>query len=384
MIAFDKDVDVADKKNQSKFYGLIPDDHNARGTCFALMTMISAVHNLSRSIGTALLAASGDGMLVAYFVGGEMVLFLLFKILRGDYFYWLQFDPLMSFVGSFFERTLLKVITDFSGCLHLRHPYEAGGLVFTLSIFWTHIFHFVALQFYHGNGIDDNNNDMSKTEITTFLTGSAMLWTVLNIIFLCMIDVSFLTTFFWTKTAPQYTSELFLNSEEDSSKFQADFNNRLQYTESVHGEVKEWVGANIARWKEKREDWFNIEMIPDDFLPRDVLDVEGGAKKRISSVSLREIVGVAPAVEGEQQLALPPRQHCESDVIKQTKEAWKKVAEAVYETRSNNYKSNIIHVRRIFGENEELMKPLLVRSERAVRTPAGATTRLIELHACNE
>jgi len=32
-------------------------------------------------------------------------------------------------------------------------------------------------------------------------------------------------------------------------------------------------------------------LIPDEFLPKDVLEAEGGAKRRRSSVSLREIVG---------------------------------------------------------------------------------------------
>ena len=89
--------------------------------------MICTLHNLSRSIGTALLVASGDSKLVAYFVGGEIVLFLLFKILRGDYFCWVQLDNgFVSLVMSFLERTLVKVITDLSGCLHFRHPYVAS------------------------------------------------------------------------------------------------------------------------------------------------------------------------------------------------------------------------------------------------------------------
>jgi len=186
-----------------------------------------------------------------------------------------------------------------------------------------------------------------------------------------------LPTFFSRKTAPQYTSELFLNSKEDNSKFRAVFENRSQYTESVYSEVKEWVGANIARWTEEREDWFNIEMIQDDFLPRDVLEAEGGAKRRRrSSFSLREIVGVAPASIVQLQLVSLPRQ-VENESVKNRKimETWKSVADAVYETRSNNYKSNIIHVRRIFGENEELMKPLLVRSERAKRASCSNTRR---------
>jgi len=240
MIAFDHDVEVTHRKNQPKFYGLIPDDHNTRGACFVLMTMISALHNLSRSIGTALLAASGDGMLVAYFVGGEMVLYLLFKIMRGDFYYWVKLDGHIATIISFIHCVIVKVIMDFSGCFHLRHPFEIGGLMFSLSIFWTQIFPFVALQSYDGNGTDDeNNNDSSKSDITTILVGSAMLWTILNIIFLCTIDISHLHTFFSRKTAPQYASDLFLNSQEEFLRWDAVFTNRMSYTTSVHTEVRE-------------------------------------------------------------------------------------------------------------------------------------------------
>ena len=70
------------------------------------------------------------------------------------------------------------------------------------------------------------------------------------------------------------------------------FTNRLQYTKSIHRDVKEWVGANIARWELERPSWFKIEKIPDDLLSRDVLEAEGGAKRKRSIVSLREIVGL--------------------------------------------------------------------------------------------
>jgi len=115
-------------------------------------------------------------------------------------------------------------------------------------------------------------------------------------------------------------------------------------------------------------------MIPNDFLPRDVYEIEGGAKRRRSSVSLREIVGVTPASEVQQPLAGALRLP-DSATVHQTKEAWKKVAAAVYDTRSNNYKSNIIHTRRIFDENEELTKPLLVHSERCERASCSNTRR---------
>jgi len=101
MIAFDKDIDVAGRREQPQFYGMIPDDSSARGVCFALMSMINALHNLSRSVGTALLAASPKGgTLVALFVGGEMVLFLLSKILRGDFICWVRVDGVLSAIIS--------------------------------------------------------------------------------------------------------------------------------------------------------------------------------------------------------------------------------------------------------------------------------------------
>jgi len=172
-----------------------------------------------------------------------------------------------------------------------------------------------------------------------------------------------LSTFFWTKTAPQYACEKFSTSKEDGVRFEAVFSARSQYTKSIHREVEEWVGANIARWKVEKPNWFKIELIPDDVLPRDVLEAEGGATRRRSNVSLREITGLAPSNNNEQQLALVHRNETSRTTRENKKimEAWKKVAEVVYETRSNNCKRNIIHLRRLFSENEELMKPLLER-----------------------
>jgi len=131
----------------------------------------------------------------------------------------------------------------------------------------------------------------------------------------------------------------------------------LSYSTSVHGEVKEWVGANIARRKVKKPDWIIIEMIPDDVLPRDVLEAEGGAMRRRSSYRLREIVGLVTSSRGE----LVPLVSNETSRTKRQTEAWKSVAEAVYDTRSKNFKRICTHVRRIRKENEELMKPLLER-----------------------
>ena len=123
LISFDKDVDVLGRKNQPAFYGYLPDYHATRGRCFFLMMIMSALHNLSRSIGCALLAASSSGkMNLFFFLGGEMIIFLVWKILRRDFFYWVRIEGPLAFLLAFFNRILIKIIVDFSGCLHMRHP----------------------------------------------------------------------------------------------------------------------------------------------------------------------------------------------------------------------------------------------------------------------
>ena len=81
MITFDIDVDASKRVLQPEFYGLIPDDHRTRTTYFVLMTLINTLHNLSRSIGCALLIASSGGENIAFYIlAREMALFFTYKV----------------------------------------------------------------------------------------------------------------------------------------------------------------------------------------------------------------------------------------------------------------------------------------------------------------
>ena len=123
LITFDKDVDARSRKKEPAFNGFIPDDNGLRGRCFTLMTLMSALHSLSRSFGCAFLGASSSGkMTLVYFVVGEMILYLVWKIFRRDFFYFVRLEGPLAFLLAFLERILVKVIVDFSGCIHMRHP----------------------------------------------------------------------------------------------------------------------------------------------------------------------------------------------------------------------------------------------------------------------
>jgi len=230
--------------------------------------------------------AFSDAEMALLFIGGEIGLYLVFKILRQDFHYWVPGFPL---IATFLHRIAVKVIVDFTGCLQTRHPYEMGGLGFTISLIWAQAFPFVALQYFEGE---------IKDIMTGLLAMSFIAWLVLNIIFFCTIDLGYLHTFFGTKTAPQYTCEIFLTSNDDFAKFDTVFGTRIEYTKTIHEQVKEWIAENIHQWRMDQPNWFNIELIPDELLPKDLLEAEGGARRRRSSVSLREIVGLRETSEG--------------------------------------------------------------------------------------
>jgi len=360
-IAFDMDVDVPHRKNQPKFYGYIPNDNSLRVRSFVLMTLMSALHNLSRSTGCALLATFGTYNLVLIFVGCEVGFYLLLKIIRRDFYYWPRLSGgeakcggVASIIVASVQRTCAKLVTDFSGCIHMRHPYEMGGLGFTLSLVSAQISPFVALQFSPKGGVKD--------DVTVFLTVSFVAWLVLNIIFFCTIDLSYLNTFFGSKTAAQYTCERFLDADEDHTKWAAAFENRMEWKKTIEADVKKWVANNIEQWKNDKPDWFNVEKIPDEYLPRDALEAEGGAKRRRrSSVSLREILALGPARKTESRI-VPAAESVKSRTSEQIQlevELWRELAAEVYEVRSNSYKSNFIHLKRIFAEKQELLRELM-------------------------
>ena len=285
------------------------------------MTLMSALHNFSRSVGYALLAASGGATMVLSFVGGEMLLYLAWKLVRGDFMYWVRVEGAFGVTTSFLVRVIGKVIVDFSGCIHFRHPHDLGGTAFTLSMLWAQAMPFVALWVYKKKGDDDgeaagingnfnitnstsqlpdeidndeveNGGELEKSTITIVLTCSFVLWLLTSMAFFCTIDLSYLHTFWGTMTGPQYTCKRFQDASEDSIRFDSVFMNRMSYTKPLHGEIKEWVSANVDRWREENPEWFDVQRIPDEFLPASVLLAEGGAsRRRRSSVSLRELVG---------------------------------------------------------------------------------------------
>ena len=103
------------------------------------MTLIGATHNLSRSLGCALVGITFGRPVAACVVAGEILLFIGFKIMRNDFSYFPKGEGVVGVIVSFLARATVKIIVDFSGSLHHRHPLEMGGTTFCVSMLWAQV-----------------------------------------------------------------------------------------------------------------------------------------------------------------------------------------------------------------------------------------------------
>lgn len=68
------------------------------------------------------------------YLGGDMAVYIMLKLARGDFTYWLPIKGVLGFLVSLFVRLIVRIVADFTSCVHLRHPSEVGGLYFTVNI----------------------------------------------------------------------------------------------------------------------------------------------------------------------------------------------------------------------------------------------------------
>lgn len=75
--------------------------------------------------------------LVFAYIGADLGLYLLVKIARGDFFYWVPFGAIAEIFTSIIARVVVKVIVDFTSIMQFRHPYELGGAYWIFSFVLT-------------------------------------------------------------------------------------------------------------------------------------------------------------------------------------------------------------------------------------------------------
>jgi len=217
-----------------------------------------------------------------------MALYLLQKVARGDFHYWVPVEGSLGLFVSLLARVIVKTVTDFTGVLQFRHPAEIGGLYWTVNMFLALLGSFVSVIVYYESGGGEVEERVAWTLVGS-LSGA---WVAIFGVLLLLMKNDYRQTFFSTKTGKQTTQDYF-KSSDDSVKKEVITENKLSWRE-IREDVKDWVQENWWRWKTERPEWFTeswIAMVPDDMIPtedkRPAAGINANNSRRRSGASAR-------------------------------------------------------------------------------------------------
>jgi len=295
VMSFDMDASPDQRKKIPDFYGFMGDTNFERTATFLVMFLLAGLHNLSKSIGVALLlVVSGQTTMIV--LGGEMMAYLLARLLRRDY---TMFAPGVEGGFKIFMALVFHVVTktvvDFTGLIHFRGPKIVGGAMFLALTIEAQVLPFVAFEIYKMS--DDVENKLDLEELETALRALLGAWAINVLLFFLLIKRKYRKTFWDPQTGWQCVIATFESSDDPFQKMNAIFTNHISMSQRIKTDVIEYMAENWAEWERTKPSWFTpgfISKIPDEFIPQQNLEELGGARRRRSSVnSVRELLNLA-------------------------------------------------------------------------------------------
>jgi hypothetical protein len=167
------------------------------------------------------------------------------------------------------NTTLVMNRFALAGCVHFRHPYEVGGLTFSINYF-VPLIGLVLLLF--ATPIYKEETELSETTVeylqkTTMIAGSLLLFS--TGLFFSLINEDFRSTWYSTETAGLMTRRTFLEGNDVSKSHTLSKN--IALWSPIKDKVEEWISSNWATWEEEQPSWFTDEWkerVPVEMIPR--------------------------------------------------------------------------------------------------------------------
>jgi len=258
------DISEDNRQKGNLFYGFVS-LHGLRLVVVKWsMYLLSFCQLLGKSLMVNIIYQIGGKTLVVAVMGGEMVAYLIFKVVRGDFRYWVPVPQGTSLAGSLITRVVVKVTCDFTGFLHARHPYEMGGFYWLLNMVLTQTSVFGAIKLKEDYGWGDEVAERGKRFVKDdqyFQIASAelALWLVAMMGLLLASEKDYRFTFYSLRTAKQYSRAKF-DSGVDSMMIEI-FEDHPSYYDDFKELVVVWLGDNWNRWHQEHPKWFTDDVI---------------------------------------------------------------------------------------------------------------------------
>ena len=287
-VAFDLDTSVEKRKINPRFFGYVPD--TGRGLIFVLMIVMSASLSMMKNIGLSLLYVA-NRELANLVVVAEMAIFIVYKAFRGDLRCYLKLSGVTSWIMTILGRILTKIAVDFTGLVHLRHPYEIGGLYSSISIALSQLICCLGAYLYLTTTPSNSDTAISSTLVWSCIVTLLIVFNSACVCFLLKIKREYVKTFFTTMTGPEFACLTFKLAITEEEKFSI-FDQHPIYFVAIKDELKTWLNENWKRWNEEKPVWFTksaIADIPNDIVPAEELRRHGGKRKE-SLIDLGDVL----------------------------------------------------------------------------------------------
>ena len=252
-MSYDWDSDPKKRIESPEFYGYIPNSVTQRAVVFVSMLLLSAVMLFVRALVLVMLGLVSQSLAIFY-VCSDMGLYLLFKIVRGDFFYWLPFTGFLEIAASFIMRIASKVVVDYTSNVHLRHPYEVGGKYWSFGLFLTLVSLPMAIFYYE---LEVENEEVAKL-CWNACYGLLPCSLLIIFIFFANVKSEYRKTFLRTGNAKDTTLQYFQSCKDEVKALVLTVNRR--HWKSIENDVEEWVQDNWKRWMIEEPDWLDDNM----------------------------------------------------------------------------------------------------------------------------
>jgi hypothetical protein len=285
---FDLDVDPDLRKGNPAWVGLVPDVD--RGLAFANAFVICTVQILAKGVATALLATTNLSWLRSYVIG-DLGLYLLYRVVRRDFFVFLQGGLGISVVVSFVVRVIEKLLVDYTGTPHIRLPLHMGGLYYSFSLTLSQVSLLAAVALYNEYAVaaPGQGGKFPAPQLWRAAASLAAVWLAAYAFFVArVVKPSHRFTLWSSKTGKQLVQDQFSKGEHDEVRIRVFNKNKLLWEKDIGEAVRKWSLERWPGWEAERPRWFTeqvVATVPDAYIPVAYLRGLGLNRKRKGSAA---------------------------------------------------------------------------------------------------
>jgi len=202
---------------------------------------------------------------------------------------------------SFITRVAIKMIVDFTGCIHFRHPMELGGLYYSLTLLQAQVGSAVFAKLY----VDASEGDaeaVAAEMVYTVVATASVTWACSYSLFFAHTKEGYACTFIDTRSAAKFLVDAF-NDPKASDHQKAEIaKNTRKYWRSIEDEVRNFFAEKWTAWEEEKPKFFTkawSAKLHDDMLPERVLAERRRGGRQKSSIA--EMLSGAKEDEEEEE-----------------------------------------------------------------------------------